>query len=85
VSDHRKIPDFTKAGMTRLENVLHKELVEKPIATGRALKAIRDRRLYREAGYRSFDAYCRDRWGVRTHTCDLADTSCRGRRVMSDS
>jgi hypothetical protein len=72
VSNDPKIPDFTHAGMPRLERVLHQELVDRPIAMGRALKAIRDQRLYREAGYPSFDAYCRERWGFgRTHATSL--------------
>lgn len=67
-----QIADFTNAGMPRLERTLHRDLVGAPIAIGRALKAIRDRRLYLEAGYPSFDAYCRDRWGFgRTHATSL--------------
>jgi hypothetical protein len=33
------------------------------IDVGLALLEIRDRRLYREAGFKSFDTYCRERWG----------------------
>lgn len=33
------------------------------VEVGRALLEIRDRRLYREAGYNEFDGYCRERWG----------------------
>lgn len=33
------------------------------IEVGRALLEIRDRRLYRDAGYTEFDTYCRQRWG----------------------
>lgn len=33
------------------------------VQVGEALLEIRDRRLYREAGFAEFDAYCRARWG----------------------
>jgi hypothetical protein len=33
------------------------------VEVGRALREIRDRDLHRAAGYPSFDAYCRERWG----------------------
>jgi hypothetical protein len=42
-------------------------IINRGIATfvevGDALLEIRDRRLYRDAGYQSFDLYCRERWG----------------------
>lgn len=34
------------------------------IEVGNALMEIRDRRLYREAGYTEFGAYCRERWDL---------------------
>lgn len=33
------------------------------VAVGNALLEIRDRRLYRQ-NFRTFEAYCRDRWGM---------------------
>jgi hypothetical protein len=33
------------------------------IDVGLALLEIRDQRLYREAGYRTFEEYCKERWG----------------------
>ena len=33
------------------------------LAVGQALLEIRDRRLYKDAGFSAFDAYCRERWG----------------------
>jgi hypothetical protein len=33
------------------------------IRPGLALLEIRDQRLYREAGYRTFEEYCKERWG----------------------
>ncbi len=58
------------------------------IEAGQALAEIRDRLLYREAGYESFEKYCRDRWqmsrprayelmgaaGVVEHLSAVADT-----------
>jgi RNA polymerase sigma factor (sigma-70 family) len=39
-----------------------------------ALVEIRDRRLYREAGFNSFEAYCRDRWDLqRRHAYRLIE------------
>lgn len=39
---------------------------------GDALRTIRDRRLYKEAGFSSFDAYSRERWGwTRQHADQL--------------
>jgi len=44
------------------------------VEVGRALLEIRDRRLYREAGFSSFDGYCRERWGwSRQHAYRLID------------
>lgn len=34
------------------------------VSVSHALRTIRDERLYREAGYRSFEAYCQERWGI---------------------
>lgn len=34
------------------------------IEVGQALARIRDERLFREAGFASFDAYCRERWAM---------------------
>ncbi len=43
------------------------QVIERGLATfvdvGQALMRIRDSRLYRD-GYPSFEAYCRDRWGM---------------------
>ncbi len=58
------------------------------IEAGQALAEIRDRLLYREAGYESFERYCRERWqmsrprayelmgaaGVVEHLSAMADT-----------
>lgn len=54
--------DFTNARLPRLERVIQAGL-RSFVAVGSALKAIKERRLYRESGYRSFEAYCRERWG----------------------
>ena len=43
---------------------------------GQALREIRDERLYLEAGYSSFDTYCRDRWGFsRIHAYRQIDAA----------
>jgi hypothetical protein len=48
--------------------------IERGLATfvlvGQALLEIRRRRLYREAGYGDFDAYCRERWGWKRARAD---------------
>lgn len=45
----------------------HEKVIEQGLATfvdvGAALVAIRDGKKYRHAGYDTFEAYCRDRWG----------------------
>jgi hypothetical protein len=44
------------------------------VEVGLALVEIRDRRLYRENGHDSFEAYCRDRWGFsRQHAHRLIE------------
>ncbi|MHB1774988.1 MAG: hypothetical protein ACYCU7_03210 [Acidimicrobiales bacterium] len=44
------------------------------VEVGRALLEIRDRRLYREDGYPTFEMYCRERWGwSRQHAYRLID------------
>lgn len=46
------------------------------IRVGVALLDIRDRRLYREAGYSRFEDYCRERWGFgRTQAYELIDAA----------
>lgn len=47
----------------------------------RALVEIRDNRLYREAGYTSFDTYCRERRGMRR---DMADKLIAASGVVND-
>lgn len=54
--------DFSNARLPRLERVIQTGL-RSFVAVGSALKAIRDRRLYREAGFSTFENYCRTRWG----------------------
>lgn len=34
------------------------------VEVGNALMSIRDRRLYKESGFKSFEIYCRERWGM---------------------
>lgn len=60
------IPDhlFTedRATLGELEEVITKG--ERAfVETGLALARIHDRRLYREAGYKTFEKYCQERWG----------------------
>lgn len=46
------------------------------VEVGTALLEIRDRRLYREAGYERFEDYCRERWGFsRPRTYQLIDAA----------
>ena len=49
-------------GFAELESVIGRGM-QTFIEVGEALKEIRDRRLYRDVGYKSFDTYCRERWG----------------------
>lgn len=58
----------------------HEAVIERGMATfvevGNALLAIRDARLYRATGYSSFEAYCKDRWGMsRFRAYQLIDAS----------
>jgi len=52
--------------LAALEGLVRQGL-DSVVEMGRALAEIRDKRLYRET-HRSFDVYCRERWGVAHHT-----------------
>jgi hypothetical protein len=59
--------------LDELERIVNKGLGTF-IEVGLALVEIRDRRLYREAGYTAFERYCRERWGwSRQHAYRLID------------
>jgi hypothetical protein len=59
--------------LDELEQVVRKGLGTF-IEVGVALVEIRDRRLYRDAGYTTFERYCRERWGwSRQHAYRLID------------
>lgn len=67
-------------------------VIERGLATfvevGAALLEIRDGRLYRDAGYGDFDAYCRERWGwsrQRSHQLIEAAAVVRGLSTTVDS
>lgn len=52
----------------------HEKVIEQGLQTfvevGHALMTIRDGRKYKAAGYSSFEAYCKGRWGWRRQTAD---------------
>jgi hypothetical protein len=50
-----------EATLEQLEVVIEKG-INSFIETGNALREIRDRRLYREQGFATFEDYCRERW-----------------------
>jgi hypothetical protein len=62
--------------LAQLERVIERGL-ETFIEVGEALCRIRDERLYREAGFRSFEAYCQERWGHRRAWADRQITAMR--------
>src|SRR5262249_22606925 len=79
LADAVKRPDRNPAGGIRIvtlplslsqEPTLEQceEVIERGIATfvvvGAALLAIRQRKLYRDAGYTRFEDYCRERWSL---------------------
>jgi hypothetical protein len=65
--------DATGRSLDELEHVVREGLATF-IDVGLALVEIRDRRLYRDAGYMSFERYCRERWGwSRQHAYRLID------------
>jgi hypothetical protein len=51
------------------------------VEVGEALLAIRDGRLYKVAGHKSFDAYCRERWGMQRAR---ADQLIRAHKVIGE-
>lgn len=63
-----------KSELVELETVIENGM-RQFIDVGRALLQIRDGRLYRDT-YRTFDDYCRDRWGMsKTHANRLIESS----------
>jgi N6-adenosine-specific RNA methylase IME4 len=62
VSAARGALDLFPSSLAQLEERIQKGL-RTFIDVGLALAEIRDRRLYKEAGYSEFDTYCRKRWG----------------------
>jgi hypothetical protein len=53
--------------LARLEAIIERNLVGY-IEVGEALDRIRDFRMYRQAGYKNFDSYLQDRWGLSRST-----------------
>lgn len=53
--------DITTYRLGELESVIARGLTNF-IEVGKALFEIRDKRLYREQGYKTFEKYCRERW-----------------------
>jgi len=62
--------------LANLERVIERGL-ETFIEVGEALTRIRDERLYREAGYSSFETYCQQRWKHRRSWADRHITAVR--------
>jgi hypothetical protein len=62
--------------LAHLEGVIERGL-QTFIEVGEALLRIREERLYREAGYSSFEAYCQQRWGHRRAWADRHITAVR--------
>jgi hypothetical protein len=53
-------PDTSRT-LAELETVIQRGF-DSFVEVGRALMEIRDRRLYREQGFSTFEVYCRKRW-----------------------
>jgi hypothetical protein len=70
--------DLASAQLRDVENYLRPRL-RAFMEAGLALMAIRERRLYIQAGFDSFDGYCRERWGVEAgyarRMCDAAQVA----------
>ena len=65
----------TAPTLAELEKVIEDGLATF-LAVGTALVRIRDERLYQEAGYDTFDRYCRERWDMSgSHAYRLMDAS----------
>jgi len=64
--------EVTGRTLTELEGIIERGQ-QTFVEVGQALLEIRDRRLYREQGHRTFEAYCQKRWGW---------TVRHGRRLM---
>jgi len=60
VAEQAQKPD-RMARLTELEDVVRRGL-SSVVEVGRALMEIRNKRLYREMGFSTFEDYCRDRW-----------------------
>lgn len=67
-----------------LDLMEHEKVIDQGLQSiadvGFALEAIRDGRKYRAAGYSSFDAYCRERWGMSR---SYADRSIQAAAVIA--
>ena len=50
--------------LERLEHLISDRLSRTFVEVGQALARIRDEDLYREAGYHTFEVYCRERWDM---------------------
>lgn len=66
-----------------LENVIESG-VESFLATGSALKKIREQRLYREK-FKSFDAYVRDKWGFERNYANKLIGACEVKEKVGTS
>lgn len=70
--------DLTSAPLRDVENYIAPRL-RGFVEAGFALLAVRERRLYLQGGFDTFDAYCRVRWGIEErharHMCDAAQVA----------
>lgn len=61
--------------LAAMESVIERGLTAF-VEVGQALRAIRDQQLYRDRGYGTFEAYCREQWGMeRRHPYRLIDAA----------
>jgi hypothetical protein len=71
VTDLRRLPDITAltAAEQKKLKVCEQQIRDGVAKATVAFESIRDQRLYRET-HKSFDAYCRDVWGLTRRTID---------------
>src|ERR1017187_3758455 len=70
--------DLASASLKDVENYIAPRL-RGFVEVGFALMAVKERRLYLQAGFDSFEAYCRERWQLEErharHMCDAAQVA----------
>lgn len=72
-----------QASLAQLETIIERG-VQTFVEVGLALMEVRDRRLYREAGYPTFEKYCRERWRFQSNYARRLIDSAATVKILAD-